>query len=86
MQDAPNAGRPLKFDGHDRATITSLACTQAPEGHAQWSVRLTADKAVELQLVDGIAPSTVFCMLKKRAPAAPKTPMVYRQADREFLV
>jgi putative transposase len=65
VQDAPRSGRPAKFDGHDRAAITSLACTEAPEGHAQWSIRLIADKAVELQLVDGIAPSTVFYILKK---------------------
>jgi putative transposase len=65
LYDAPRPGRPQKFDGHDRAAITGIACTEAPEGHARWSVRLIADRAVELQVVDGIAPSTVFYILKK---------------------
>ncbi|THF68607.1 helix-turn-helix domain-containing protein [Deinococcus sp. Arct2-2] len=65
LSDASRSGRPQKFDGKDRAAITSLACTEAPEGHTQWSVRLIADTAVELQLVDGIAPSTVFYILNK---------------------
>ncbi|MCP2015975.1 transposase [Deinococcus sp. HSC-46F16] len=63
--DAPHTGRPAKFDGKDRAAITALACSEAPEGHAQWSIRLLAEKAVELNLVDHIAPSTVFYILKK---------------------
>lgn len=63
--DAPHTGRPVKFDGKDRAAITALACSEAPEGHAQWSLRLLAQKAVELKLVDHIAPSTVLYMLKK---------------------
>ena len=63
--DAPHTGRPAKFSGKDRAAITALACSEAPEGHAQWSIRLLADKAVELNLVDHIAPSTVFYILKK---------------------
>ncbi len=65
LHDAPRPGRPPKFDGKDRAAITGIACTQAPEGHARWSIRLIADKAVELQVVDGIAPSTVYYILKK---------------------
>ncbi|WP_135230849.1 helix-turn-helix domain-containing protein [Deinococcus fonticola] len=63
--DAPHTGRPAKFDGQERAAITALACSDAPKGHSQWSIRLLADKAVELQLVEGIAPSTVFYILKK---------------------
>jgi len=63
--DAPHTGRPAKFDGKDRAAITALACSEAPEGHAQWSIRLLAERAVELNLVDSIAPSTVFYILKK---------------------
>lgn len=63
--DQPRSGRPEKFDGKDRAGITGIACSEAPEGHARWSVRLIADKAVELGMVDGIAPSTVQYILKK---------------------
>lgn len=65
LYDAPRPGRPQKFDGHDRAAITGIACTEAPEGYAKWSLRLVARTAVELHVVDGIAPSTVFYILKK---------------------
>ena len=65
LHDAPRPGRPQKFDGKDRAAITGIACTEAPLGRARWSVRLVADKAAELALVDGIAPSTVHYILKK---------------------
>ena len=65
LYDAPRPGRPQKFDGQDRAAITSIACTEAPAGYAKWSLRLVARTAVELQLVDGIAPSTVYYILKK---------------------
>ncbi|GGO36798.1 helix-turn-helix domain-containing protein [Deinococcus humi] len=84
--DAPHTGRPAKFDGKDRAAITALACSEAPEGHARWSIRLLAEKAVELNVVDGIAPSTVFYMLKKRGPAAPQKATVHRATDSELPV
>ena len=65
LYDAPRPGRPAKFDGKDRAAITSLACSAAPKGYARWSLRLLADRAVELDLVDEIARSSVFYILKK---------------------
>ena len=65
LYDAPHTGRPPKFDGQERAAITALACSESPQGHSQWSVRLLADKAVEMKLVEEIAPSTVFYILKK---------------------
>lgn len=65
LTEAPRPGRPHKFDGKDRAAITSLACTAAPKGHARWSLRLLADRAVELQIVEDIAHTSIFYMLKK---------------------
>ena len=53
LYDAPHTGRPPKFDGQERAAITALACSEAPQGHSQW------------KLVEEIAPSTVFYILKK---------------------
>lgn len=46
LPDAPRSGRPIEISGEQRAKITALACSQAPEGHAQWELRLLADKAV----------------------------------------
>lgn len=48
LQDQPRSGRPIQIDGNERAKITALACSTPPEGHAQWSLRLLAEKAVEL--------------------------------------
>jgi putative transposase len=50
--DNPRPGRPVDITGQERAKITALACSQAPTGHARWSLRLLADKVVEL----GICP------------------------------
>lgn len=65
LQDKSRPGRPIFFDGIDSAKITSLACSDAPQGHAKWSLRLLADKAVELQLVEQISYSKVREILKK---------------------
>lgn len=65
LSEKPRSGRPKVFLGRDAAHITALACSDAPEGHAKWSLRLLADKAVELEYVDNISYQTVSNMLKK---------------------
>ena len=42
LSDKKQPGRPPRIDGTQRAKITALACSAAPEGHAQWSLRLFA--------------------------------------------
>jgi putative transposase len=65
LTDLPRSGRPIVFAGTERAKITALACSETPAGRAKWSLRLLADKAVELELVATISPSKVREMLKK---------------------
>jgi putative transposase len=65
LSDKPRSGRPLKIDGVQRAHITALACSTPPEGHSRWSLRLLADKAVELDLVEAISHDHVGTILKK---------------------
>lgn len=65
LQDAPRSGRPINLDGTTRAKITALACSDAPDGHAQWSLRLLADKIVELGHVESISHTQVSNVLKK---------------------
>ncbi|NLG98998.1 MAG: helix-turn-helix domain-containing protein [Chloroflexi bacterium] len=65
IQDQPRSGRPIVIDGQQRAKITALACSEPPEGYAQWSLRLLADKAVELEYVEGISHTEVRTILKK---------------------
>ncbi len=65
LNERPRSGKPSIFSGKQKAKITALACTNAPEGHSQWSLRLLADKAVELKLVDNISHTDVGRILKK---------------------
>ena len=52
LEDKPRCGRPLEISGIDRAKITALACSEPPAGYARWSLRLLADKLVELELLE----------------------------------
>ena len=65
LEELSRCGRPLKFDGYQRAQVTALACSEPPEGHSQWSLRLLADQLVELEVVDDISHETVGVILKK---------------------
>lgn len=65
LHDKPRSGKPTSIDGVARAKITALACSTAPEGHARWTLRLLADRAVELGLVEAISHNTVKKVLKK---------------------
>jgi transposase len=53
------------FDGAKEARLITLACSQAPEGQARWTLSLLANKAVALNIVDAASPSTVGRVLKK---------------------
>ena len=65
LQDQPREGRPIEISGEQRAKITALACSQPPEGYARWSLRLLADKAVELEYCEHISHAEVRKILKK---------------------
>lgn len=65
LNDAPRSGRPPVLDGTQRAQITALACSTPPTGHARWTLRLLADKCVELGLCDTISHTEVSTILKK---------------------
>jgi len=55
----------VTFDGEFDARLTALACSPAPEGRARWTVRLLAEKAVELKIAACVSPMTVQRSLKK---------------------
>jgi transposase-like protein len=65
LKEKARSGRPRVIDGLQRAAITSLACSDAPEGYARWSLRLLANKLVELEIVPSISAETVGVILKK---------------------
>jgi len=53
------------LDGDGEAHLIALSCGKPPEGYSQWSIRLLADKMVELKYVEKISPATVCRTLKK---------------------
>ena len=65
LDDKPRSGRPIGISGADRAKITLLACSEPPPGYARWSLRLLADKLVELDIIDSISFKQVGNILKK---------------------
>lgn len=58
-----------KIDGDVEARLISIACSEPPEGMAKWSLRLLADKMVELEYVESISHESVRTLLKKRVEA-----------------
>lgn len=65
LNEKPRPGQPPKLDLRQQAAITVLACSDAPDGHARWTIRLLADRVVKAEIVDSIAPETVRRFLKK---------------------
>jgi len=65
LQEKPRSGTPRRIAGDARAKITALACCSAPEGHARWTLRLLADRAVTLGFVETISHNAVKEILKK---------------------
>lgn len=54
-----------KLDGDAEAHLIAIACSKAPEGRNEWTLRLLADRLVELSVVDSISHMTVSRTLKK---------------------
>lgn len=65
LEDKPRSGRPVEIDGEQRAKITALACSDTPDGRAKWSLRLLADKIIELEFCESISHTQVKLILKK---------------------
>jgi transposase len=59
-----------KITGEVEAKIIAICCSAPPEGQTRWSLRLLANKAVELQYIDSISYEAVGRLLKKRTQAA----------------
>ena len=64
-RSAPDRLYERSFDGRAEARLIALACSQAPEGRDRWSLRLLAEKAVELGIVQEVSHETVRKTLKK---------------------
>lgn len=65
LYDDSRPGSRTKLDGRAEAELIAIACSDAPDGHEKWSLRMLADKLVELDIVEGISHETVRQVLKK---------------------
>ncbi len=65
ISEEARSGQPPKFKGKDMAKITAIACSRPPEGHAKWSLRLLADRVIELDIVESISHVSVHNIFKK---------------------
>jgi transposase len=61
----PTGRQYRKLDGKQEAQLIALACSPAPEGQARWTMKLLADRLVELEVIESIDPATVWRTLKK---------------------
>jgi putative transposase len=66
LYDRPRPGQKPKVTGDIEAKLTMLACSAPPEGAARWTLRLLADRLIELECVEYISHVTVGEVLKKR--------------------
>lgn len=66
LNEQLRCGAPEKFNGRQKVGITAIACSAPPEGRNRWTLRLLADKTVELEIADSISYKTVERILKKR--------------------
>ncbi len=60
------APRAKKFDGKQEALIIATACSDVPDGHDHWTLRMLAARTVELKMVESVSPETIRKVLKKR--------------------
>ena len=65
LYDAPRPGAPKKIFAEHEAVITSIACSEVPEGHTHWTLRMIGDKLIELTEVEAVDKSTISRTLKK---------------------
>ncbi len=65
LTEKPRPGKQRKLDGKQEAHLIAVACSTAPQGHAGWTLKLLADKVVELGYSESISPETVRQVLKK---------------------
>ena len=65
INEQSRSGAPKKFTGRQRAKITAIACSEPPEGRSRWTLRLIADKVVELNMAEDISHQTIKRILKK---------------------
>ena len=81
LNEQPRPGQPRKLDGRQEAHIIAVACSQAPEGRQRWTLRLLADKVVELGFAQSISHEAIRQRLKKQTQALAEKAVVHSQGE-----
>src|SRR5512136_763475 len=63
LNEKPRIGAPKKIDGRVEAQLTLLACSDPPEGRSRWTVKLLADRLVDMEVIDSISHMSVHRLL-----------------------
>ena len=83
LYDRPRPGGRRKLDGRQEAHLVALACSSPPAGQDRWSLRLLADRLVELGIMGTVSYATVRRVLKKKhAQAVVKGAVVHPRGER----
>jgi len=69
LSERPRPGKVRMLDGRQEAYLIAVACSEAPAGRARWTVRLLANRLVELNVVEDINYATVWRVLKRGIPS-----------------
>ena len=65
INDRPRSGRERKLSGRQEAHLVAIACSNAPEGHTNWTLQLLANQVVAMEFAGSISLETVRQILKK---------------------
>ncbi len=82
LRDRPRPGQKPKLTDRQAAHIIAIACSEAPEGHDHWTLRLLAGQAVELEYADSCSHETIRQLLKKHSQTLATPGMVHSQGRR----
>ena len=82
LNERPRPGQKRKLDGRQEAHLIAVACSDAPEGHADWTLQLIADKAVAMGFAGSISLETVRQILKKQTQTVEEEGVVHPRGER----
>ena len=80
LVELPRPGSKPKLDAKQAAMITAIACSESPDGHDHWTLRLLGSKIVELGFAQSYSHEGVRQLLKKRTQALAKAGVVHRKS------
>lgn len=81
LKDRPRPGKAPKLTEKQAAHLIALACSDAPEGHDHWTLRLLAGKVVELSYSESCSYETIRQLLKKHSKTVAETGVVHSRGE-----